>query len=178
MKSTVKSNRNLKEGRNALTRALYVSKQFEFPNKRVPITEIEKNPLVAQRAVEKQLDSKEFLLSSFTAVNNEKRNTRKSNSPGKRQAQERRKDTHDSMDQVIMVPGPTGKEKLKQGDMPASPNTSFCKIKKQLTMTNYISRGLKDSSTNPFLVKNKEGVTPSLFQVDNVSNALSSVPLD
>ena len=77
-----------------------------------------------------------------------------------------------------MVPGPTGKEKMKQGDMSLSPDDSFRKVKKQLTMTNYISRGLKDSYTNPFLVKNKDGVTPSLFQVDSVSNALSSLPAE
>ena len=39
-----------------------------------------------------------------------------------------------------------------------------------------LSRGLKDPTLNRFLVKNNEGITPSLFQIDNISNTLSNIP--
>ena len=74
-----------------------------------------------------------------------------------------------------MVPGPTGKETLKHSDISVSPDESLAKAKKQLAVTNYIGRGVKDQSST-FLVKSKDGLTPSLFKVDNTSNAVSSVP--
>ena len=41
-----------------------------------------------------------------------------------------------------------------------------------------LSRGLKDPKLNRFLVKNNEGITPSLFQIDNISNTLSNIPFE
>ena len=115
------------------------------------------------------------MLSSFTALNPEKPYKGRSNSPDKRNGPDKRKEVYDSRNQVIMVPGPTGKENLKHSDISMSPDESFVRVKKQLTMTNYIGRGVKDQSSN-FLVKSKDGLTPSLFKVDNTSNAISSVP--
>ena len=95
-KSEFRATKQLKGGRNASTKALYVSKQFEMPRSKAQITEIEKNPLAAQAAVERQLDSRDFMLSSYTALHPERPSKGRSNSPEKRSAFDRRKEAYDS----------------------------------------------------------------------------------
>lgn len=102
-----------------------------------------------------------------------------SKSPSRRGV-DKRKDAYDSRNQMIMVAGPTGKRKYDKAERNSySPTESFHKIGKQLAMTNQIlNRGLKDQTINRFLVQNNEGITPALFQIDNISNTLSNIPVD
>ena len=101
---SIQKTKPIKENRTASTKALYIQKNASVPSKKVSVTQIEKTPLAAQLALEKQMESKEYLFSTGTAAKEEVMSKCPSKSPSKRG-----NDKYDSRNQMIMVAGPTGK---------------------------------------------------------------------
>ena len=176
--------RSIRESRTASQKALYVSKTATVSQRKVSVTDLEKTPLAAQLVLERQMVSNEHPFPAPAGAKCDAESKCPSKGPSKRNGDPKRlakeQEKYDSRNQMIMVAGPTGKRNYELGERHSfSPTESISKIGSQIALKN-LTRGLKDPSKNPnpFLVKNNEGVTPSLFHIDSISQALSGAALE